>query len=114
MSREEREELALSAVSSPVEWHGREPRFSIIDGPLPNGRRFAYPLSILIEYDDDEVIVSEPRFHMHASAPTEAEAIAAFRRIFSGYLDILASQEEMLGARMREQLQYLRSTIKTS
>jgi len=51
---------------------------------------------------------------MHASAPTEAEAIAAFRRIFSGYLDILASQEETLGARMREQLQYLRSTIKTS
>src|SRR5712691_11040572 len=66
----------------------------IIDGPLSEGRRLAYPLKVMVEYDDGEVVVSEPHFHIHASGPTEAEAIAAFRRIFSGYLDVLSSREE--------------------
>lgn len=83
-------------------------------GPLPYERQLACPLSVVVEYDDEteEYIISEPRFHMHASAPTEAEAIAAFRRVFSGYLDVLAAQEEKLGPHLREQLRYLRSCIK--
>lgn len=83
-----------------------------LDGPLPGGRYLASPLTVLIEYDDGEFIVSEPRFHMHASAPTKAEALVAFRRIFSGYFDVLSSQEESLGLHLREQLQYLRSAIR--
>ena len=83
-----------------------------LDGPLPGGRYLASPLTVLIEYDDGEFIVSEPRFHMHASASTKMEALAAFRRIFSGYLDVLTSQEETLGTHLREQLQYLRSAIR--
>ncbi|HJT58676.1 MAG TPA: hypothetical protein VJ761_19360 [Ktedonobacteraceae bacterium] len=83
-----------------------------LDGPLPGGRYLASPLTVLIEYDDGEFIVSEPRFHMHASASTKMEALAAFRRVFSGYLDVLTSQEASLGAHMREQLQYLRSAIR--
>lgn len=92
----------------------RPPTIRRLQGSLPKGRWLAEPLTVLIEYDDDEVVVSEPRFHMHASAPTEAEAIAAFRRIFAGYLDVLASQEETLGAHLRDQLQYLRSAIKSA
>jgi hypothetical protein len=88
------------------------PIFITIDGALPKGRRLAHPLTVLIEHDDEEVVVSEPHFHIHASASTEAEAIAAFRRVFSGYLDVLASQEESLGAHLRDQLQYLRSAIR--
>jgi hypothetical protein len=88
------------------------PIFITIDGALPNGRWLTHPLTVLIEYDDEEVVVSEPHFHIHASAATEAEAIAAFRRVFSGYLDVLASQEESLGAHLRDQLQYLRSAIR--
>lgn len=83
-----------------------------IDGFLSDGRWLAHPLNVLIEYDEDEVVVSEPRFHMHASAPTEAEAIAAFRRIFSGYLDVLSSCEETLTSHLRDQLAYLRAMIK--
>jgi hypothetical protein len=90
------------------------PTNRIIDGPLPKGRWLAHPLTVLIEYDDGEVVVSEPHFHMHAAAPTEAEAIAAFRRVFSGYLDVLASREEKLGTQLREQLQYLRSAIRSA
>jgi hypothetical protein len=83
-------------------------------GPLAYGRQLISPLSVVVEYDDEteEYIVSEPCFHMHASASTEAEAIASFRRVFSGYLDVLAAQEEKLGPHLREQLQYLRSYIK--
>jgi len=89
------------------------PTVRVIDGPLTEGRRLAFPLTIVIEHDDGEVIVSEPHFYMHASGPTEAEAIMAFRRIFSGYLDILASQEQTLSPQLIDQLQYLRSAIRT-
>lgn len=87
------------------------PKITYISGSLPGGRKLTHPIEIWIEYDDDEVVVSEPLFHMHASASTEMEALAAFRRIFSGYLDILAPREKTLGPQLREQLEYLRSSI---
>ena len=90
----------------------KSPTVYSLDGSLPGGRWLASPLTVLIEYDDGEFIVSEPRFHMHASASTKVEALAAFRRIFSGYLDVLAAQEETLGTHLYEQLQYLRSAIR--
>ena len=77
-----------------------------ISGTLPDGRWLAHPVTVLVEYDDGEFVVSEPHFHMHASASTEAEAVEAFRRIFSGYLDVLEAEEETLSPRLREQLQY--------
>src|SRR5579859_7218982 len=55
-----------------------------ITGPLPGGRHLSRPLEVVIEYDGDEVIISESQFHIHSSAPTRPEALAAFRRIFSG------------------------------
>jgi hypothetical protein len=82
-----------------------------IEGPLPGSRRLVRPITIVIELDDEEVVVSEPEFHMHASAPTEEEALIAFRRIFSGYLDSLAQREKTLGPQLRDQLNYLRSVI---
>jgi hypothetical protein len=82
-----------------------------ITGHLPGRRRLARPLYVTIAHDDGEVIVSEPHFHMHASAPTTTEALVAFRRIFSGYLDVLASRESRLDPYLREQLAYLRSYI---
>jgi hypothetical protein len=85
--------------------------FRRITGFLPGGRRLIHPLTVTVEYDDEEVVVSEPRFHMHASAPTEAEALVAFRRIFSGYLDSLTRREKTLGPQLLDQLNYLRSVI---
>ena len=78
---------------------------------MPGGRRLTRPLTVAVEYDDGEVIVSEPLFHMHAAAPTEAEALEAFKRIFSGYLDLLTRREKTLGPQLRDQLNYLRSII---
>ncbi|MCA1599519.1 MAG: hypothetical protein LC769_11010 [Chloroflexi bacterium] len=82
-----------------------------VDGSLPGGKRFAHPVLVVVEYDNDEVVVTEPKFYMHASGSTETEAIEAFRRIFVGYLPFLEKQEERLGAHLLEQLDYLRSTI---
>jgi len=87
--------------------------FRILTGSLPGGRKLTQPLVVRIEYDDDEVVVSETRFHIHASASTEEEAIAAFRRIFPGFLDLLASHEDKLDSYLQEQLAYLRSYITT-
>lgn len=85
-----------------------------ITGTLPNGRRLTRPLAVTIEYDNGEVIVSEPNFHIHASASTKVDALAAFRRIFSKYLDVLSSRESRLDPYLREQLAYLRSYITTA
>jgi hypothetical protein len=99
---------------SAVEHEQHYPTFRVLYGSLPGNREFVKPLTVFIEYDDGEVIVSESLFHMHASGPTEADAIAAFRRIFSGYLDILSSQENMLSTHLHGQLQYLRSYIRSA
>lgn len=101
--REHREQEQSEQVNHPV--------FRTIIGALPGGRWLIHPLTVLIEYYDDEVVVSEPRFHMHASAPTEEEALAAFRRIFSGYLDVLTKREKTLVPPLLDQLNYLRSVI---
>ena len=87
------------------------PTYRRITGLLPGGRRLTRPLTVAVEHDDGEVIVSEPLFHMHAAAPTEAEALEAFKRIFSGYLDLLTRREKTLGPQLRDQLNYLRSII---
>ena len=88
------------------------PIFFLLDGPLPEGRWLTHPIMIKLEEDDGEFVVSEPRYFMHASGSTVQEAIQAFKRIFSGYLDILSEEEENLSEYMHEQLQYLRSTIR--
>ena len=80
-------------------------------GSLPGGKQLMRPILIVIEYDEEEVVVSEPLFHMHASAPTEIEALDAFRRMISGYLDVLARREKTLGPPLLDQLNYLRSII---
>ncbi len=82
-----------------------------LEGSLPGSRRLVRPITIVIEFDDDEVVVSEPEFHMHASAQTEEGALVAFRRIISGYLDSLARRKKTLGPQLRDQLNYLRSII---
>lgn len=110
MNEEEQKHGSSQNMTFPLEWP--TPSMRTIDGHLTGRKWLAHPLQVQVEYDDGEVVVSEPHFHMHASAPTETEAIAAFRRIFSGYLDLLASQEETLGAHLRDQLAYLRSSIR--
>jgi hypothetical protein len=112
----EKERASMSEETKPLLPDGRfaysPPTYRRITGLLPGGRRLTRPLTVAVEYDDGEVIVSEPLFHMHAAAPTEAEALEAFRRIFSGYLDVLSSRESRLDPYLREQLAYLRSYIR--
>ncbi len=115
--REEKEQPIRQGSVLPIDRHTQDSPAIVrsIYGSLPEGRELVHPLSVVVEHDDDdEFVVSEPRFHMHASASTEAEAIAAFRRVLSGYLDLLAEQEEKLGPSLQKQLTYLRSMIKAS
>src|SRR5205823_14379615 len=85
-----------------------------ITGSLPGGRQFTRPLDVMIAYDDREVVVSEPRFHIHAVGTTIAEALAEFRRVLSEELDELTADEEELGPRLQLELQYLRKLIRTA
>lgn len=89
------------------------PIFISIGGQLPGGRWLSHPIIVKIEDDDGEFVVSELKYHMHGEGPTTLEAIEAFKRIFSGYLDILSEEENNLSPYMYEQLEYLRSAMRT-
>ena len=88
-----------------------QPHIEYMDGDLPYGRHLTQPIMIVIEQDDAEIVVSEPRFHMHAGGRTETGAKQAFRRVLSGYLDVLARREGTLGEMPKAHLAYLRSII---
>lgn len=89
------------------------PTFALVGGQLPEGRWFTRPVTVKIEDDDGEFVVSELNYHIHGEGPTIAEAIEAFKRIFSEYLDMLSEEEDNLSSYMHEQLEYLRSAIRT-
>jgi hypothetical protein len=83
-----------------------------ITGLLPGGRQLTRPLDVKITYDDEEVVVSEPIFHIHAIGTTITQALTEFRRILSEELDELTADEEELGPRLQSELQYLRNLIR--
>jgi len=83
-----------------------------IDWHFPEGLQ-TYPIIVKIEDDDGEYVVTELKYHMHGEGSTIPVAIEAFRRIFSGYLDILSEEEDNLSSYLYEQLEYLRSAIRT-
>lgn len=85
-----------------------------ITGPLPGGRWLTRPLIVDIKRDDEEVIVSEPRFHLHGVGATVPEATEELRRILSEELDELTTDEEELGPRLQAELHYLRDLIRTA
>jgi hypothetical protein len=89
------------------------PIFVPIAGQLSAGRWFRHPVIVKIEDDDGEFVVSELKYHIHGEGPTISEAIEAFKRIFSEYLDMLSEEEDNLSSYMHEQLEYLRSAIRT-
>jgi hypothetical protein len=83
-----------------------------ITGSLPGGKQLTRPLKVRLAHDDGEVVVSEPRFHIHAVGATRVEALTEFRRILSEELDDLTADEEELGPRLKAELQYLRDLIR--
>ena len=88
------------------------PIFLALDGPLTERKQLTFPIVVQIEHDDGEFLVSEDHFYIHASGATIREAIAAFKRVFAGYLDLLYEEEASLGSYIHEQLDYLRSAIR--
>ncbi len=90
------------------------PIFITIDGILPKGMRFSHPLVVQIEDEDGEILVSEPRFYIHASASTVPDAIVEFKRVLVDELEALTSDEKKLASRLRGQLHYLRTIIKVA
>ena len=85
-----------------------------ISGYLLDNKWLTRPLTVEIKYDDREVIVSEPRFHIHAIGTTITRAIEEFKRVISEELDELTEDEEELGPRLQAELQYLRDLIRTA
>ncbi len=106
-TEQEQDEISLPVDPPP-------PTFLKITGPLPGGRQLTRPLDVKIAYDDGEVVVSEPRFHIHAVGPTIAQASAEFRRLLSEELDDLTADEEELGPGLKAELQYLRDLIRAA
>ncbi len=105
--QEEKHEITLS-----VDWHIPVTSFKITT--LPEGRSLTRPLEVRIAYDDGEVIISEPHFHIHAVGTTLTGALAEFKLTLLEELDELTSDENELGSRLLAELQYLRGLIRTA
>lgn len=97
-----------------LDMHVPNNTFLTINGFLSEGKWFARPLVIQIEKDDGEIVVSEPYFSIHASAPTVSEAITEFKRVLADELEELTADEEKLGPRLKAELHYLRTAIRTA
>jgi len=104
--------LMPTAHTSGRESDSPSPAFITLAGFLTKGRWLTHPIVVKIETDDDEFVVSELKYYIHGEGPTLSEATEAFKRIFSGYLDILSEEENNLSPYLREQLEYLRSAIR--
>lgn len=87
---------------------------TITDTSLPNGKHLIRPLTVQLQYDEEEVLVSEPLFHLHTTGFTTQEAIANFKHILVDELEQLTLAEKQLGPRLLKQLWYLRSIIGTN
>ena len=107
MDKEEQREISLPTQRLCAQ----PPIFIPLTGQLAKGRYLSRPILIKIEEDDGEFIVSEFKYYIHGEGSTVPGAIEAFKRIFSGYLDVLSEEENNLSSYMYEQLEYLRSTI---
>ena len=87
----------------------------VLTGELPGGRRLSRPLAVEMifdgEDDDGEWIVSDPTYHIHGVGATKEAAIAAFKRILVGDLQLLSKHEPNLGERMQAELAYLRELV---
>ncbi len=120
MSEVEQEQFGVSPENTASTIIGKLPTFFFIKGTLCESRELVCPLLVEIveedreEGEDGEFLVGEPQYHMHGVGKTIPDAIAAFKRIFSGYLDILAEEEDCLSVNLQEQLKFLRSMIRIS
>jgi len=83
-----------------------------ISGSLPEEHMLKQPIMVLVDVDEGEVVVTEPRFFIHAAGPTEAAAIEAFKQRLVGYLHVLQRREGTLSSRLRAQLEYLRTVVR--
>jgi predicted RNase H-like HicB family nuclease len=112
-SRYTRVSLKPDPRTSPQQSVTQPTIFISIAGLLPGGRWLTYPIVVKIQDDDGEYVVTELKYYMHGAGSTISEAIEAFKRIFSGYLDVLSEEEDNLSSYLHEQLEYLRSAIRT-
>lgn len=109
-SNNKRKTQFLSLVATPsIDY----PVNSVLQGKLPKNKKIKGDLPIVIDFEDGEYIVSEPKFHIHGSGMTRDQALLAFTRILSEIYDELVEESDHLGKRMKEQFDYLQTKIET-
>ena len=61
--------------------------------------------------DDGELVLSEPKYHIHGYGPTLDDAKVDFLQVLGDSLDLLQEDQENLDPYLYEQLRYLQSVI---
>jgi hypothetical protein len=82
-----------------------------IGGGLPRHRRLTAELFVLAIHEDGEVVVSEPRYHIHGYGATLEEAETDFRQVLVDSYELLQEDREVLDPYLQGQLAYLQSII---
>jgi len=82
-----------------------------IGGALPQNMRLAHDVYVLAMQEDGEVVVSEPKFHIHGYGTTLGEAERDFRQVLVDSYELLQEDPQVLDAYLQAQLSYLQSII---
>ncbi len=73
--------------------------------------RLVHNIFVLVMQENGEIVVSEPRYHIHGYGATLEEAKQDFRQVLVGSFDLLQEDQQALGPLPQGQLFYLQSII---
>ena len=83
----------------------------MIDGDLPGNRKLKGPIPVLLDFADDEYIITEENFYNYSARETLDEAVSTFFQNLSDSYDSLLEEENNLGEHLQAELEYFRSII---
>ncbi len=74
--------------------------------------RLTEPISVVVEFHRDKVIVSDEQVDMYGCGPTLNDALADYRQSLVQYFDWLQANEATLASHLRDHLEWLRRHLR--
>lgn len=97
---------------SDLRWNAEQAAYTVtMHGPLVDGRRLAKPLTVVVEWDGDYWLVTEPMFYSHTIGKTIPKAIKHFRRCLVDGFELLDRHRGSMSQWLLDELEYFRGMI---
>lgn len=95
-----------------LRWNAEQAAYTVtMHGTLVKGRRLAKPLTVLVQWDGDYWLVTEPMFYNHTIGKTIPKAIKHFRRCLVDDFEFLDKHRGPMSQWLQDELEYFRNMI---